>query len=117
MPTEQYRGFKPWTCPGCSQELQFSKAHGCIVQVCFFGLALLSLYLLGLRSWQLIGAALLLGAVLTVVLIGPLGRLFPPQLEPYRPPPWKEDKFVTLFPRNRVHPDQGKQPADEAPKE
>ena len=100
MPTEEYKGWKPWKCPGCSRELQFSEAYGWIVQLCFFGVVFLSLYLLGLRGWHLLGAAVLVGSLLTVVLIGPLHRILPPRLEAYRPPPWKEDKFTTLFHRD-----------------
>ncbi len=98
MPTEQYQGWRPWRCPGCSVELQFSKVHGSIVQLCFLGVALVSLYLMGLRGWQLCGGAVLGGALLALVLYGPLTRFLPPWLEEYRPPPWKkgkeEDKFV-----------------------
>jgi len=86
---------------------------------CFFGVALLSLYLLGLRGWQLFGAVVLAGSLLTVVLTGPLHRIAPPRLEPYRPPPWKENKFATLFPHERVGSDKPKetgQPGDEPPK-
>jgi len=107
MPTEEYRGWKPWKCPGCSAALQFSEAYGYIVQVCFFGVALLSLSLLGLRGWRLVGAVVLAGSLLTVVLTGPLHRVIPPPLEPYRPPAWKRDrdhKFVTLFPRGQADP-------------
>jgi hypothetical protein len=124
MPTEEYKGWKPWVCPGCSAELQFSDAYGWIVQLCFFGVALFALYLLGFRGWKLLGAAVLAAALLTVVLIGPLGRILPPGLEPYRPSPWKkdkeEDKFETLFPHERAdsdNPKQTDQSADEPPKE
>jgi hypothetical protein len=61
MPTEEYKGWKPWKCPGCSAELQFSQADGFILQLCFLGLALLLLYLLGLRGWQLGVGTVLLG--------------------------------------------------------
>ncbi len=118
MPTETYKGWEPWKCPGCARELQFSEAHGWIVQLCFFGVALLSLYLCGLRGWQLFVAAVLAGSFLTLVLTGPLDRIAPPRLEPYRPPPWKEDKFTTLFPHERVDSDKPKeagQPGDEPP--
>jgi hypothetical protein len=108
MPTETYRGWEPWVCPGCSRGLQFSKAHGSVLQLFFLGVALLALYLLGLRGLQLFGAALAGGFVLTVVLAGPLGRVLPPSLEPYRPPPWKEPKFVTLFPDETPQPDSVK---------
>jgi len=108
MPTETYRGWEPWVCPGCSRGLQFSKAHGSVLQLFFLGVALLALYLLGLRGLQLFGAALVRGFVLTVVLAGPLGRVLPPSLEPYRHPPWKEPKFVTLFPDETPQPDSVK---------
>ena len=93
MPTEEYRGWKPWVCPGCSRELQFSTREGCLVQLCFFALALLALYIYGLRNWQLFAGGVALGAVLTVVLIGPLGRVLPQHLEPYEPPVWQQPKL------------------------
>ena len=120
VPTEQYGGWEPWKCPGCAGELQFSEAYGWIAQLCFFGVPLLTLYLLGLRGWQLFGAVVLAGSFLTVVFIGPLHRIVPPRLEPYRPPPWKENKFTTLFPRERVDSDKPKEagrPGDESPKD
>src|ERR1700751_3680733 len=97
MPTETYRGWEPWVCPGCSRGLQFPRAHGSVLQLFFLGVALLALYLLGFRGLQLFGAALVGGFVLTVVLAGPLYRGLPPSLEPYRPSPRKEPKFGTLF--------------------
>jgi hypothetical protein len=120
MPTETYEGWKPWKCPGCARELQFSEAYSWIVLLCFFAVALLSLYLLGLRGWQLFVTVVLAGFFLTLVLTGPLHRIAPPRLEPYRPPPWKENKFVTLFPRERVDSDEPKeagQPGDEPRKD
>lgn len=88
MPTEEYRGGKPWICPGCSQGLQFSRTHGCLVQLCFLGVALIVLYFLGMRGWELFVGALLCGGVLAMVFIGPLDRLIPRRLESYRPPEW-----------------------------
>ena len=79
MYTEEYKGWKPWVCHGCSAELQFSDAYGWVVQLCLFGVALLALYLLGFRGWKLFGATVLAGSLLTVVLIGPLGRILPPR--------------------------------------
>ena len=128
MPTEQYKALEPWTCPGCSRELQFSEAQGYIVQLCFFGVALLCLYLLGLRDWQLLGAAILSSFILTMVFIGPLDRIFPRRLEPFRPPPWKVKKSAatfpalstTIFPTLRDDagmPKQESQSGDEPPKE
>lgn len=123
MPTEQYNGWKPWKCPGCSAELQFSQVYGQIVQLCFFGVALLILYLLGLRGWKLFGAVVLAGPLLTIIFIGPLGRIVPPQLEPYSPQPsspWKQPKFVTLFPRENADgnkPNKADRPENEPPKE
>ena len=118
MPTEQYKAWKPWRCPGCSQELQFSETYNRVVQSCFFGVALLSLYLAGLRGWQLFGAVLLAGSLLTLLLTVPLHRIVPPRLERYRPPPWKEARFATLFP-DRGDSDKPKregQPGSEPPK-
>jgi hypothetical protein len=119
MPTEEYKYLKPWVCPGCSAELQFSEAHGSILQYCFIGIALLLLYLVGLRSWQLAIAVIPAGIILTFIFTGPLDRILPRRLELYSPPPWKrnkeedrfvEDKFVTLFPREDVDGDKAKKP-------
>jgi hypothetical protein len=122
MRTEEYKGWKPWVCPGCSAELQFSEADGSNRQLCFIGIALLSLYLLGLRSWQLAVGGVLAGFALALMLGAPLDRIFPRRLEPFAPPPWKknkeddkekdrfvEGKFVTLFPREDSNVDKPKQ--------
>ena len=61
--------------------------------------ALVLLYFVGLRSWALVGAAVLSAFVLTVLLIGPLTRILPPRLEAYRAPPWKQEKLVSLVPK------------------
>jgi hypothetical protein len=105
MQTEEYKGWKPWICHGCSAELQFSQAQGAILQLCFFGVALVSLYLLGLRGWQLLGAALLAGIILTLILTGPLDRIFPRRLEPFHPPPWKKNKSTTIPPAENIDSD------------
>jgi hypothetical protein len=91
MPTQEYKAWQPWNCPGCSAKLQFSEAYGWVVQLCFLGMALLLLYLLGLRGWQLAVVGVLAGSLLTLVLIGPLHRIMPPSLEAYRPPAWRRD--------------------------
>ena len=111
MLTEQYKGWKPWVCSGCSAELQFSESHDLTLQLCFFGIALLPLYLLGVRGWQLAVGIVLVGFALAFVLGGPLTRILPPRLEPYRPLPplpWKESNVTTLFPREHVDSDNPK---------
>jgi phage FluMu protein Com len=112
MRTEEYKGWKPWKCPGCSAELQFSKAHGAIVQLCFFGVALVFLYLQGFRGWQLGGITVLGGGLLALMLYGPLTKILPPRLELYRqplPPPWKAEKFTTIFPHESIDSVKSKQ--------
>ena len=99
MPTETYKGWRPWTCPNCSRELQFSDTYGWIVQLVFFMAALFILYFVGLRSWALAGASVLSAFVLTVLLIGPLTRILPPRLEAYRAPPWKQETLVSVVPK------------------
>jgi hypothetical protein len=108
VPTETYKGWKPWICPGCSAELQFSAAYGQTTPLVFFAVALLPLYTVGFRGWQLFGTAILLGLVLMALFLGPLERVLPPKLEAYRPPPWKKekDRFVTLFPRGMPDPER-----------
>ncbi len=86
MPTEQYRGRKPWVCPSCSQEWQFSKTHGSVVQLCSWVLVFTALYAMGFRGWELFLLAFLGGVALTVVLAGPLERVIPPRLEQYEAP-------------------------------
>jgi len=109
MPTEEYKGWQPWKCPGCSAELQFSEAHGCILQLCFFAIALLALYLFGLRGWQLAVGTILVGFGLAVMLGAPLDRILPRRLELYHPPPWKQDGFATRPPDGHVDSDNPKQ--------
>ena len=120
VPTETYRGWKPWKCPGCSAELQFSAAYCQILPLVFFAMALLFLFITGFRSWQLLVGAIFLGFVLTMLLTGPLTRVLPPKLERYRPPAWKrkKNKFVTLFPggvADPERPDGGSQSGHEPP--
>jgi len=61
----------------------------------------------------------LAGFALAIVVAGRLDRILPPRLEPYRRPPWKADKFATLFPRDRVDsakPKEEDQPGSEPPR-
>lgn len=88
MPTEQFRGWRPWVCPGCSEEWQFSKMHGSVEQVCFWVLAFFALYAMGYRGWELFLLAFFGGLALAVVFGGPLDRVIPPRLEPYEVPFW-----------------------------
>lgn len=88
MPTEQYRGNRPWICPNCSEEWQFSKMHGTVLQLCFWVLAFIALYAMGFHGWELFLLAFLGGLALTVALAGPLDRVIPPRLEPYEAPFW-----------------------------
>lgn len=100
MPTETFRGWDPWTCPGCSRALQFSKTHGSIVQLCLFGVAFVGLYSMGVVGWHLAVGTLFAGLALAVVLAGPLDRVIPPRLEPYQAPFWKQGKqenYLGLF--------------------
>ncbi len=109
MPTETYRGWQPWLCPGCSHALQFSTKYDIVLQLCTFGIALLCLYSVGVAGWHLAVGTILVGLVLTVVAAGPLSRVIPPRLEPYEPPPWKQPKYLTLFPDERIDSDVHKQ--------
>lgn len=88
MPTEQYRGGRPWICPSCSQEWQFSKTHGSVVQLCAWVVVFIGLYAIGFRRWELFLLAFVGGVVLTVILAGPLDRIIPPRLEAYEAPYW-----------------------------
>jgi hypothetical protein len=100
MKPEEYRGFYPWKCPGCSKELQFAARRNYIVQLISFGGALLLLYLLGVSGWQLFVGTVVVGVLLVLIFVGPLERLLPAPLEAYAPPPWREKKITTLFPQN-----------------
>jgi hypothetical protein len=73
-----------------------------------FGVALLFLYLLGVRGWQLVPSTILVGFGMAIVLAGPLDRIIPPPLEPYQPPAWKKEKLVTLFRRDPGESDEPK---------
>ena len=86
MPTEQYRGGRPWVCPSCSQEWQFSKMHGTVVQLGSWVAVFVGLYAMGFRGWQLFVLGFLGGVVLTVIVAGPLDRVIPPRLEAYEIP-------------------------------
>jgi hypothetical protein len=88
MPTEQYSGSRPWVCPSCSQEWQFSRLYGSVVQLCSWVLVLVVLYVMAFRGWRLFLLAFLGGVALAVVLVGPLHRVISPRLEPYEAPFW-----------------------------
>ena len=67
------------------------------------------LYALGVRGWWLL-SALVLWFPATVIAIGPLDRVIPPHLEPYRPVQWqfglRRQSPLTLFPpRDPEHDD------------
>lgn len=87
MPTEQFRGWRPWVCPNCSQEWQFSEMYETVVQLCCWVLAFIALYAMGFRSWGLFLWAFFGGIALTI-LGPPLHRVLPPRLEPYKAPFW-----------------------------
>ncbi len=88
MPTEQFRGFKPWICPGCSQEWQFSEMHDVMLQLCSWVLVFVVLYAMGSRGWGLFFLTLFGGVALAIVVAGPLDRVIPRRLEPYEAPFW-----------------------------
>ena len=126
MRTEEYKYLKPWVCQSCSAELQFSAANGRILTFCFIGVALLLLYLMGLRGWQLALAVIPAGFILTFIFTVPLDRILPRRLEPFCPPPplpplpWTDEKFTTLFPHedsNGDKPNQSDQSEVETPKD
>jgi hypothetical protein len=126
MYTEEYKGWKPWVCHGCSAELQFSEADGSILQLCFLVVVFVVLYLLGIRGWHLVAGTFIGGFLAAVVLGAPLDRIMPRRLEPFRPlpplptPPWKDEKYTTLFPREQIHSDNSTQPGQgehETPKD
>ena len=101
MPTEQYKFGQPWKCPSCSRPLQFSEAYGYVVEFLMAALIFVVLYALGVRGWYLL-CALVLWFPATVIVIGPLHRIIPPRLEPYRPIEWQFSLHhrspLTLFP-------------------
>lgn len=121
MLTEEYRA-GAWICHGCSRNLQFSRVHGRVVQLCLTLAALLAFYLYGLRGLQLGGATILGGVILTIVLIGPLDRILPRKLELYQtrdPYEVTSRSLVTLFPAGIPDPDKPERaghPKDEPPK-
>jgi predicted RNA-binding Zn-ribbon protein involved in translation (DUF1610 family) len=86
MPTEQYSGWKPWVCPNCSDEWQFSKMYARVVQLCCWMLAFIALYAMGFRGWGLFLLVYLGGIALTVLEPALLHRVIPPRLEPYEAP-------------------------------
>ena len=116
MYTEEYKGWKPWVCHGCSAELQFSAADGSMLQLCFLVVVFVVLYLLGIRGWHLVAGTFIGGFLAAFVLTVPLDRILPRRLEPFRPPPplptppWKNERYTTLFPRDNVDFDEGTQP-------
>jgi len=117
MRTEEIRAFQPWVCLDCSRELQFSKAHLCVLQMVFWLVALLILYYLDFHGWRLLVGTILLGGGLAFVLAGPLDRILPPALEPYELPPWKQPKqprLVTLFPEKEISFENPKPPSQVA---
>ncbi len=88
MPTEQFRGWRPWVCPGCSQEWQFSEMYGSVVQLCSWVLVFIVLYAMGSRGWGLFLLTLFGGVALTILVGGPLNQVIPPRLELYEAPFW-----------------------------
>ena len=88
MPTEQYSGWRPWVCPSCSEEWQFSQMHGTVVQLCSWVLVFIALYAMRYRGWELFLLTFLGGVALTIIVAGPLDLVIPPRLEPYEAPFW-----------------------------
>ena len=101
VPTEQYRGGRPWVCPGCSRPLQFSATYEKFLSYGALGTSFLCCYLLGLWGWQLIIASLVIWFPLLFIFIGIFHRFVPPRLEAY------EGSVLTLFPPPGADSEQG----------
>src|SRR5437868_3900622 len=87
---------RPWICPRCSRKFQFSRTYSGAIAWIALSLCLLSFYVLGLRPWQLLAAALVLWFPVLLVLTYILGNIFPPPLEPYYATR-EQAHFVSLF--------------------
>jgi hypothetical protein len=109
---------KPLVCPSCSAELQPSERQAYIGELAAIAIAICISYLFGLRGLWLLGASVVMWFPIAMAWVFVFVRIVPPKFESYRPlptlpqlptPPWKEPKFVTLFPREHVDSDQSKQ--------
>lgn len=122
LDNKQVRHGKPLVCPSCSAELQPSERPGYIGELIAIAIAICICYWFGLRGLWLFIASVIIWFPVFVAWMFVFVRIVPPQFEPYRPLPtlpWKEPKFVTLFPREDADGDKPKkagQTEDEPPK-
>jgi hypothetical protein len=87
MPNDQYEAGKPWICPGCSRQFQFSGTYGNVVTWGTIGLTLAASYALGLRGVWLVVLATLLWFPALFLCTAMLDHLAPPRLKPFQPKP------------------------------
>ena len=108
---------KPLVCPSCSAELQLSERQGYKVELFAVAITPFICYLFGLRGLWLLLVSVVMWFPVFVGCLFVFYRIVPPKFEPYRPlptlpqlptPPWKQPKFVTLFPRESVDGDKPK---------
>ncbi len=101
MRNEEYKALKPWTCPACSRQFQFSVASGNVLTWSALAVGLIVLYCLGFRGASLFAMAVILWFPVLLLLIGIFDPLFPPRLEAYRSKKSrKEESIQTLLGRS-----------------
>jgi len=127
LDNREVRHGKPLVCPSCSASLQPSSRQGNIGGLAALAIAICICYLFGLRGLWLLVASVIIWFPVGVVWMFVFYRIVPPRFEPYRPPsplpplptpPWKEEKFITLFPHEDVdaeNPKQAGQSGDKPP--
>lgn len=88
MPNVLYEARKPWTCPRCFSQFQFSDRYGNAVTWGALVPAFVAAYALGARGFWLFAGAVLLWSPVMFICIVALAHLVPPPLKPYvaRPP-------------------------------
>lgn len=126
LDNNKLRAGKPLVCPSCSASLQPSSRQGNIGGLAALAIAICICYWFGLRGLWLFVAPVIAWFPVYLACMFVFTRIVPPQFETYSPPPplppppWKEPKFVTLFPREDADDDKSKKAdrtEDEPPKE
>jgi ribosomal protein L37AE/L43A len=85
MRNDRRKANRPWTCPACSQEFQFSPQYRKVVALGSLLLTVVLLFILELRGLRLLLATLVLWLPVFSISIFLAERIIPPTLQPFRP--------------------------------
>jgi len=94
---DQFKATPPWTCPGCSNKLQFSRSDSGMKAWLGIGLSFAICYLAGFRGWLWLASGVVMWVPTTLLVVAILSVIMRPRLQPYSAP-GEASHFTSLFP-------------------